>query len=68
MRVVLMSDAADRPQQDVTGRWEAISTFNNFLYQESCITVWKAYDIGQEKTVSWSQLHGNSYNSDEHLF
>ena len=53
VRVVLMSDAADRPQQEVTGRWDGISTFNNFLYEESCITVWKAYYIGQGKTISW---------------
>ena len=67
VRVVLVSDASGRPRE-VTGRWEGISTFNNFLYQESCITVWKAYNIGQGKAISWSQLQGNNYKDNEHVF
>ena len=32
------------------------STFHNFSYEEDGLRMWKAYDIGQGKFVSWSDL------------
>ena len=61
VRVALVTDATNKPQQEMAGRWEGISSLNNFLYLEDSVTVWKAYDIGQGKTISWSQLQGNNY-------
>ena len=61
VRVALVTDAADKSQKEVTGRWEGINSFNNFLYQEGRVTVWKAFNIGQGKTLPWSQLQGNNY-------
>lgn len=68
VRVTLVTDVLDKPQKEMTGRWEGISSLNNFLYQEDCVTVWKAYNIGQGKTIPWSQLQGNNYNNSEHLW
>ncbi|XP_078384142.1 uncharacterized protein LOC144666618 [Oculina patagonica] len=56
VRVVLVTDATNKPQQEVPGRWEGISSLNNFLYQEDCVTVWKACNIGEGKNIPWSQL------------
>ena len=56
VRETLVTDALEKPQQEMTVRWERISSFNNFLYQEDCVTVWKAYNIGQGKSIPWSQL------------
>ena len=61
VRVALVSDIADKSEQEVAGRWEGINSYNNFLYQEGFVTVWKAYNIGQGKTLPWSQLQGNNY-------
>ena len=56
----------DESQQEVAGRWEGISSLNNFLYQGDCVTVWKAYDIGRGKTLSWSQLQDNHDNNSKY--
>ena len=65
VRVTLVTDILEKPQQEMTVRWEGISSFNNFLYQENCVTVWKAYNIGQGKSIPWSQLQGKHYNEQE---
>ena len=62
VRVTLVTDVLEKPQQEMTGRWEGISSLNNFVYQEDCVTVWKAYNIGERKIIPWSQLQGNYYN------
>ena len=62
VRVTLVTDVLEKPQQEMTGCWEVISIFNNFLYQEDCVTVWKAYNIEAGKNIPWSQLQGNNYN------
>lgn len=61
VRVVLVTSATDKPQQQSTGRWEGISTLNNFFYQGDCVKVWKAYDIGQGNTTPWSHLQGQNH-------
>ena len=58
VRVALVTDASQQPQQEFSGRWSGISFLNNFLYQKDCVTVWKAFDIGQGNTIPWSQLQG----------
>jgi len=68
VRVVLVTDATNKPQQEVSGRWEGISSLNNFLYQEDCVTVWKACNIGEGKNIPWSQLQGYSYNNNIHAY
>ena len=62
VRVTLVTDVLEKPQQEMIVRWEGVSSFNNFLYQEDCVTVWKAYNIGQGKSIPWSQLQGKHYN------
>ena len=66
VRVTLLTDIAEKSQQEVAGRWEGISSLNNFLYQGDCVTVWKVYDIGRGKTLSWSQLRGNHDNNSKY--
>ena len=51
VRVALVTDASQQPQQELSGRWSGNSFLNNFLYQKDCVTVWKAFDIGQGKTL-----------------
>ena len=41
-------------------KWEGVSHLNNFTYKEDGVTVWKAYNIGEGKTILWSQLQGRS--------
>ena len=60
--ICVISDVPEKPQQEMTDCWEGISNFNNFLYQEDRVTVWKAYNIGKGKSIPWSQLQGNHYN------
>lgn len=51
-------------EQQVTttgqGKIDGISTLNNFKYSDdgSKLTVWKAYEIGNGKVLSWSKLQG----------
>ena len=67
VRVALVTAAANKPQE-VPGRWEGISSLNNFHYQDGCVTVWKAHDIGQGKTIPWSQLQGNTLTTTVMIF
>lgn len=44
----------------VEGKWDGISTLNNFSFDKDGknVTVWKSYDIGKGKEVKWSKLPG----------
>ena len=39
-------------------KWKGISSINNQSYQNTEVTVWKAYDIGKGDTILWTQLQG----------
>ncbi|XP_044178600.1 uncharacterized protein LOC122960461 [Acropora millepora] len=39
-------------------KWEGVSNVNNLLYEDTILTVWRAYDIGKGKTYLLSQLQG----------
>lgn len=41
------------------GKWDGISTLNNFLFEEENVTVCKAFEVGSGKTILWSKLPGN---------
>ena len=51
VRVTLVTDFLQKPQQEMTGCWERISSLNSFLYQDDCVTVWKACNTGQGKSI-----------------
>ncbi|XP_067056137.1 uncharacterized protein [Acropora muricata] len=60
VRVALVTGSTDQSQQ-VSRRWEGISTINNFVYTDkNQVTVWKAFDTGPGKSVRWSGLQGPS--------
>ena len=40
-------------------KWDGISTLNNFQFEPSGIRVWKAYQIGPGKLVSWADVQSN---------
>ena len=40
------------------GKLDGISTLNNFSISENGITCWKAYGVGEGKTIPWSRLQG----------
>ena len=39
------------------------SNLNNFMYKDDGVVAWRAYNIGEGKTMLWSQLKGKG-NSD----
>ena len=41
-----------------TVKWEGVSNVNSLLYEDTSLTVWRAYDIGKGKTFLLSQLQG----------
>ena len=43
------------------GKLEGVSNLNNFHYRDECLTVWKAFDVGEGKAIPWSQLQGKNY-------
>ena len=47
----------DRTRLEIkVNRIPNFSAFHNFSYEEDGLRMWKAYDIGQGKFVSWSDL------------
>ena len=60
--------AASIKPLEVPGCWEGISSLNNFNYQDGCVTVCKAYDIGQRKTIPWPQLQDNTQTTTVMIF
>jgi DNA primase catalytic subunit len=41
-------------------KWEGINSLNNFLYKDNGrdVTIWKAYEVGDGKTLKWTNLKG----------
>ncbi|KAK3745613.1 hypothetical protein QZH41_003631 [Actinostola sp. cb2023] len=37
---------------------DGVSTLNNFGYTDEKLTMWKAYDIGEGKSITWSEQQG----------
>ena len=37
---------------------DGVSMLNNFEFSSDAVTVWKAFDVGQGKQISKSELHG----------
>ena len=59
VRVVLV-DAKDLVSTSTHDKWEGISSLNNYQYNDNGteVTVWKSYDVGEGKTIPWSQMQG----------
>ena len=58
VRVALVGDADCGIS--VEGKWDGISTLNNFSFEKNgkSVTVWKSYDVGKGRKVKWSELPG----------
>ncbi|KAL9977576.1 hypothetical protein ACROYT_G014995 [Oculina patagonica] len=54
--VTLVNLRNQPPPISVQGKLEGVSTLNNFHYGNECLTVWKAFDVGNGKTIPWSQF------------
>ena len=54
VRVAVVKCEILPPTQPV--KWEGVSNVNNLLYEDTSLTVWRAYDIGKGKTYLLSQL------------
>ena len=50
-------------RQSQASKWEGVSNLNNFMYKDDGVVAWRAYNIGEGKTMLWSQLKGKG-NSD----
>ena len=59
VRVTLI-DSTKQHRILLQGKLEGVSNLNNFHYGEECLTVWKAFDVGEGKTIPWSQLQGKN--------
>jgi len=57
VRVTLIDSTKQHPIS-LQSKLEGASNLNNFHYGEECLTVWKAFDVGEGKTIPWSQLQG----------
>ena len=55
---VTLIDSTKQHPISLQGKLEGVSSLNNFHYGEECLTLWKAFDVGEGKTVPWSQLKG----------
>ena len=56
VRVAVVNCKVLPPTQPV--KWEGVSNVNNLLYEDTILTVWRAYGIGKGKTYLLSQLQG----------
>ena len=56
VRVAVVNREFLAPAQPV--KWEGVGSINNLSYQDTGVTVWKAYDIGKGKTILQTQLQG----------
>ena len=47
----------------VEGKWDGVSTLNNFEFSstQDTVKVWKSYDVGEGKKMSWDKLPGMFY-------
>ena len=57
---VTLIDSTKQHSISSQGKLEGASNLNNFHYGEECLTVWKAFDVGEGKTIPWSQLQGKN--------
>ena len=55
VRVTLIDSTKQHPIS-LQGKVGGVSNLNNFHYGEECLTVWKAFDVGERKAIPWSQL------------
>jgi len=55
---VTLIDSTKQHSISSQGKLEGASNLNNFHCGEECLTVWKAFDVGEGKTIPWSQLQG----------
>lgn len=62
VRVALV-DAKELRVLSSQDKWEGINSLNNFYYKDdgSEVTVWRAYEVGDGKTLSWSNLKGTAF-------
>jgi len=54
---VALTNAADSGIT-VEGKWDGISTINNFQFDQDAATVWKSYNIGEGQKVIWNKRRG----------
>lgn len=57
VRVTVVDAAGIQTIQGI--KIDGINSLNNFKYSDKKLTMWKAYDIGQGKTLDWSKQKGS---------
>ena len=61
VRVAVINAEGVAPTRPI--KWEGVSHLNNFSYTNDGVTSWRAYNIGEGKTLLWTQLQGAHYFS-----
>ena len=59
VRVTLIDSRKQHPIS-LQGKLERVSNLNDFYYGEECMIAWRAFDVGEEKAIPWSQLQGKN--------
>ena len=52
---VTLSEIPERQTKNAVS-WDGVSFVNNIEYESDCLRVWKAYNIGPGKIVTWSKF------------
>ena len=55
---VKASYVAAKPSSTFNIKWDGISLLNNFEYDETGVRVWRAFNVGSGKVVSWAKFEG----------
>lgn len=53
--IVTLSEITERQTKNAVS-WEGVSFVNNIEYENECLRVWKAYNIGPGNIVPWSKF------------
>ena len=58
VRVAALPNIEQQVTKTGQGKLDGISTYNNFLYSDKALRIWKAYDIGSGRKLSWTTMQG----------
>jgi hypothetical protein len=58
VRVAVLPNIEQQVTRTGQGKLDGITTYNNFSYSDERLTIWKAYDMGSGRKLSWSTMQG----------
>ena len=58
VRVAALPNIEQKVTKIGQGKLDGISTYNNFSYSDEALRIWKAYDMGSGRKLSWTTMQG----------